>query len=89
MHDDDLSAPAAAAGAGGVSSSRVAAGDTSRSRDGVADGRRRSGGVYAGTQAAVQAVAAGAVCVLQQLAVPWGGLLDQEGICNSQGMYKE
>ena len=32
-----------------------------------------------GSIAAVQAVASGAVCLLQQLAVPWGGLLDHEG----------
>lgn len=39
--------------------------------------------MYASTHAAVQAVAAGAVAVLQQLAVPGGGLLDQEGVCHS------
>lgn len=79
MHDDSPGPAAAAAGAG---TSRQRAGGTSRSRSRDKQGgdRRRSSGVYASTHAAVQAIVGGAVCMLQQLAVPWGGLLDQEGL---------
>jgi hypothetical protein len=79
MHDDSPCAPAAAAGAG-TSRQRAGGSSRSRSRDKQGSDRRRSGGVYASTHAAVQAVVGGAVGVLQQLAVPWGGLLDQEGV---------
>lgn len=93
MHDEDLSAPAAAAGAGssGNHASTSAAHGSSR-RDGRAGNgvsRMRNAGVYASTQAAAQVVAAGAVYLLQQLAVPWGGLLDHEGARNNQGMCRQ
>lgn len=83
MQDDDADAPAAAAGAGTSRAALRASMDTGSGGSSSSRRRRRSAGVYASTQAAVQAVAAGAVAVLHQLAVPGGGLLDQEGACHS------
>jgi len=51
-------------------------------------GRRASRSVYA-SLAAVQAVAGGAVGLLQQLAVPWGGLLDTESMQQRGGWRKQ
>lgn len=85
MQDDDADAPAAAAAGAGTSRTAAlrASTDTAGSGSSSSKRRRRSAGVYASTQAAMQAVAAGAVAVLQQLAVPGGGLPDQEGACHS------
>jgi hypothetical protein len=83
MQDDDADAPAAAAGAGTCRTALRASMDAGTVGSSSSRTRRRSAGVYASTQAAVQAVAAGAVAVLQQLAVPGGGLLDQEVVCHS------
>jgi hypothetical protein len=85
--DEDPHSPTAAAD-DAAAGSRACMYSPSRSRDARAggDGRNSSGrgSVYASTHAAVQAMASGAACLLQQLAVPWGGLMGQEGVLQQQ-----
>lgn len=75
-------APAAAAGAGGMGSPVAAASAAAArgSRGPHSAGLRGGRSSAYASLAAMQAVASGAVGILQQLAVPWGGLLDQEGL---------